>query len=476
MKVVLIDLPPALPEVNILSAGLGYLAGSLKAASHQVKVLDFFNNSSNIQERLTAALAEKPDIVGLSVGTSTIKNAIGFAETISKIARPSLLIAGGPHLCVDGLNFMKEHKVLDVGVIREGEHAIVELCDVVEGKKKLEDVKGIIFRKGDAVFQTQPREFIEDLDSLPYPDYTVFDSKYEDFPYSLSVNRGCPFGCYFCCVHAIMGKRVRHREADKVVAELKSIQHKYAYSGFVALGDNLTYDIEKAKRFCDFLADSNVHLEWEAVNVRADKVDSELLMKMKAVGCREVILGVESGDPEVLSFAGKGEALDDIERAINLSKAAGLSVGAHFIIGLPGSTYKSEMLSAKFAKRLKIDYSMFRHCFPFSQTKLFDWCKNNSHFPADYKNLLNWSKTPFFETDTFSEKERIKAYEMCNVLTRQYHNLIDSSVFGFGRMLRILFLLIKYDIVSLPKELFRFATRVFSKNFKFLLAYDKKIK
>ncbi len=467
MRVILIDLPPVVPEVNILSAGLGYLASSLKAASHQVKVLDFFNNPKDIEKRLMQALSEKPDIIGLSVVTPTMNIAVKIATMVRKESCSSLIVAGGAHVCVDGLNFIKDNKVFDVGVIGEGEYTIVELCDFLEGKKKIEDIKGIIFRRKDEVLQTSARGFLEDLDSLPNPDYTVFDSGYRNFPYSLVFNRGCPFGCYFCCVHAIMGKQVRHRNINNVIAELKTIKDQYVHSGFIALGDNLTYDIQKAKEFCDGLVVSKIELGWEAVNVRADTIDSELLIKMKKVGCREIILGVESADPKVLCLADKGETLKDIERAISLAKKAGLSVSAHFIIGLPGSTYESEIQSVKFAKRLKIDYCMFRHCLPFHGTRLFDWCEKNHYFLVNYKNVDSWARVPFFETDTFSKNERNKAYEMCNVCLRQYHNVIDSSVQGYKRASRIILLLLKYDIFSLPGEMFRLVIDFLFKKIKY---------
>lgn len=360
-------------------------------------------------------------------------------------------------MSVDGFNFMKDNGIFDVGVMNEGEHAILELCRVVEGTKRLEDVKGIIFRRENIVFQTPPREFIEDLDSLPYPDYTVFDSSCDKIPYSLVINRGCPFSCFFCCVHAVMGNRFRQRDMNKVITELKSVQHRH--SRFEALGDNLTYDVVKAKIFCDLLCASNINLSWEAVNVRADKVDSELLIKMKATGCKQIGFGVESGDAKLFSMIGKSETLNDIERAIYLAKRAGLKINAYFVIGLPGSTLRSELKSIKFAKKLKVDYSTFRHCIPFPQTPLFDWCNKNARFIVDYKEWKDCSK-PFFETDIFSRKERIKAYLMCNIRMRQYNVILDSSVRGFRRKIHILFLLLKYDIATLPREVLRIIIKI----------------
>ncbi len=455
MKVLLIDLPyPRKLEDKTFNAGLGYLAGSLKIASHQVRVLDFQNNPLRIDERLKEALAEKPDMVGLPVSTLTKKIAVEIAKRVREIARPSLLVAGGAHLSVDGFNFMKANAIFDVGVRGEGEHTILELCEVVEGIKRLEDIEGIIFRREGIVFQTPPRKFIEDLDSLAYPDYAVFDSNCDNIPYSLVINRGCPFNCSFCCVRTVMGSHLRQRDVNKVIKEIESIQHKYSRSGFRAIGDNLTCDIGKTKMFCDLLCASNIKLSWDAINVRADAVDSELLIKAKAAGCRKVIFGVESGDMKVFSMIGKGETLKDIERAVKLAKEAGLNVVANLVIGLPGSTFESELQSIKFVQRLKINYSMFRHCLPFPGTPLYEWCKKNARFIVAYDEWQDWSY-PFFETDLFSKKERIKAYFVCNLRMRQYNVLLDPSVRGIMRKIYILFLLLKYDSSSLPKEFLR---------------------
>ncbi len=110
------------------------------------------------------------------------------------------LIAGGPHVIVDGYNFMKENAIFDLAVKGEAEIVFDEL---VSGKDP-KTIEGIIYRENGKVIENPTRKWITDLDSLPFPNYDNFDSinenggikEIENWP--LVTSRGCPYSCSYC--------------------------------------------------------------------------------------------------------------------------------------------------------------------------------------------------------------------------------------------------------------------------------------
>lgn len=439
---------------------MAYIAGSLKANSHEVIKLDFVKNPKNLENRLEKALREKPDLIGIYITSMpiSINHAVNIAIKAKKIYKPKLLIAGGPHLSLLGMEFMQENNVFDIGVVGEGEKTIIDLCDAVDGKKTLEDVPGIIFRQGRNVMENPKRAPVEDLDSLPFPDYSdcfssAHNTAYDCYP--LVTSRGCPYNCTFCAVRIYMGKKWRARNIDEVIKELEYAKKELNITRFRVWDDNFTQDIERAKAFCDLLNKHKINLSWSAPCIRADKADYELFVKMKDSGCQAIGFGIESGDPHVLKKVCKGETIEDIEKAVNLAHRVGFYTYASFIIGLPGSTFESEMKSLKFAKRLKLHYVDFSLLWPVPKTPVRVWIAKNGRYINEAPEGIRFgiiNKRAYFETPDFTRTQRFKAFFICHVKMLNFHLILDPETRGIMKKIHILHLLWKYDRPNIIKS------------------------
>lgn len=103
---------------------------------------------------------------------------------------------------------MEALKYVDIGVIGEGEITVPELCERLVNGKLYTDVAGLIL-KDKKYFRTPPRPPIDDLDSIPWPDFDGFGlDKTFDSTASISglnskrtiymlASRSCPFQCSF---------------------------------------------------------------------------------------------------------------------------------------------------------------------------------------------------------------------------------------------------------------------------------------
>jgi len=410
MKIVLID-PRGFSDG--LNTGLGYLAAILK--EHDVAVVDFNNKLGNEESRLSAV--KDADVVGMSVKSFTLNEALRLAEIVRKINPNVKLIAGGPHITIDGYNFLKENMIFDIGVIGEGEAPFFEIAS---GKKQ-EDVKGIVFRKGEDVVVNDAYGWISNLDALPFPDYSVFDSVGDGIAsYLLVTSRGCPYSCTYCSVGNVIGKKWRARSPKNIIAELVQAKEKYRSEAFKVLDDDFTLDIKRAKEICRLLIDSKLEMRWSCPNgIRADRLDEELVSLMQQSGCNFVSIGIESGDAEVFEKIKKGEKLGDVEKAVNMLKSAGIKVHGFFIIGLPGSTYKKDRESANFGKNIGLDSASFGILVPYPGTEVYTILKNDKsvRWLDDWKHGFHIGFKPksVFETMQYTAKEMKKAYYLNNM-------------------------------------------------------------
>ena len=158
MKIVLID-PKGL--TTGLNSGLGYLSAALKG--FETSVLDFNNMQGSEKKRLE--LVKSADILGISIKSFTLKNAVKLASEIRKVNKNALLIAGGPHITIDGYNFMKQYGLFDMAVSGEGEENIIDIAS----EKKKNKINGIFYRDEDEIICNAKKPWIEDIDNLSLP-------------------------------------------------------------------------------------------------------------------------------------------------------------------------------------------------------------------------------------------------------------------------------------------------------------------
>ena len=244
--------------------------------------------------------------------------------------------------------------VFDVVVVGEGEQTISELADCVAQGKELTGVKGLVFRHDKQIVNTGPREFIEYLNSLAFPTRDLFDNeaykKYylEHFGYtttSMITSRGCPFSCDFCS-RPIFGADMRTRSVINIVDEVEEIS-ALGYRRVWFADDCFTLNRTHLLDVCSEITRRGLDIGWECLS-RVDTMDAEVAEGMKRAGCIGVFFGIESGNDSVLSLMKKRITTAQARSAVYSAKAAGLKVGAFFIIGYPGESDKTVLDTVRF--------------------------------------------------------------------------------------------------------------------------------
>ncbi len=455
-KVVLIDVAgwqggvgAGRPYPNV---GIGYLVATLKHSGHNVTVLDLNNEMISNGEISTCLVLADPTVVGISVKTATMKDACRVGQLVKRIMPRVPVVVGGPHATVSTQELIRENWVNFV-LMGEGDLVFPELCHRLSRGLPVNDLPGVVC-KG-TISNPVAAARVRELDELPFPDFSCFGPGVREaiqISYPLITSRGCPYQCTYCSVGKISGKVVRYRSPVHVVEELSLARHIYGITGFEIIDDSFNVDSGRAKNLCRLLIERRIGLTWSCPNgIRADCVDAELADLMFQAGCRSVMVGVESADPGVLAGVKKGETLEEIQNGIVLLKGAGLEVGGFFIIGLPGDSYRAQLCSVGFA--LKHDISAhFNMLVPYPGTEVYDWVVSHGRFLELGCEGMHFSDSkvrPVFETDSFTARERQRAYEMAHTRLRRFDMLIPHTVPVWLRRLEVVRFTLRYDASSL---------------------------
>ena len=446
MKVLLIN-PPQIffsgsdePAGN-LPLGLMYIAAVLDKAGYKTEILDSFMISNSLKrngETTKVGMSfdqikqeicrRKPDVVGIAGPfTCQIENSVEISNLTKQIDPSILTVVGGPHVTIVPKEFLEEAKNVDIAVAGEGEYTMLDIAQYFEGKKQLNEILGIAYRKNGEIRVNSARPFIKNLDELPYPAYDLVNMElylsprnigyrsFRDRAISMITSRGCTFNCCFCSVHLHMGREFRAHSASYVLDHVQYVVKKFNVKNIFFEDDNLTFNLARFEAICDGLIAKEIRIGWETPNgVRADCLNLNLLKKMKKSGCQSVFFGVESGDQKILDHViCKSLDLDRVVEVAKICRDIGLKTGAFYIIGFPGEKKEDMQKTVDFALRLKRDFDVGMHLFyatPSFGTRLFKECKAKGYIQED----LTWNSfaearqpkgMPLISTQDFTPEE-----------------------------------------------------------------------
>ncbi len=326
---------------------------------------------------------ESSDLVCISTITSTAIKAYEMAGRLRALGIP--VIVGGAHP-----TFLPDESLeyADFVIRGEGEHSLVQLLAHMEkGTPALTGIKGLSYRDRDGRKVHNPSgEFIEDLDSLPEPDFSLVHKWNMSNTYPLSTSRGCPFDCKFCSVIRMFGRRYRFKSVKATLKELHYVASVSKATKFI-VDDNFTADKRRTKEILRGMIAEGIKTRWSA-QVRTDVAkDPELLRLMADSGCHTLYIGFESINAGTLQAYNKKQGLEDIISCIRTVKDYGIHIHGMFVLGADTDDVETVRGTADFATGHGIDTVQFLILTPLPGTPLF-------HDMMESKRLLHtdWSK------------------------------------------------------------------------------------
>ncbi|MDP2924659.1 MAG: radical SAM protein [Candidatus Omnitrophota bacterium] len=409
-------LGPVRPPVS-----LGYLGQSLEISGVQAEMIDLALGYK-LRHLWDKIERFKPELIGVTVWTYKYKDTYNLIRIIKRKYPGIHIVVGGPHISTLRVEALGECSEIDFGVVLEGESTLIELCQ----GKDFSEIKGLMYYQDKKLLYNGDREFITELDSIPFPKYQKLElSKYFLKEITLISSRGCPYSCIYCPVKLAIGRNWRARNAKSVVDEIEYWYNK-SYRRFNFTDDNFTFFKERVYEICDEVQSRGLkNLDLHCGNgIRADKVDKPLLKRMKEVGFNYIGLGVEAGNNRILKNLRKGESIEQIEQTIKDACDLNYDVTLFFLAGSPGETSADIEDSVRLAEKYPVFEARFYNIIPYPGTELFAWLNEKKLFLRDPQDYLNdasaFSDKPLFETEELSRKERVKMFRRL----RKVENLI----------------------------------------------------
>lgn len=331
--------------------GLGYLAAVLEQAGYSVDLFDMQAEEGRGPDLVRLIRKRQPQVVGIGTMVNTYRNGLRIAQLIKENSPTTKVVIGGPQATF----LVKETlscPAVDVLARYEGEETMIELMRHFEGDEpSLDSIRGIAFRRGDRIYQTEPRPLIADLDSLPVPARHLFKMDLYGLA-TVFTARGCPSRCVFCAANALYPDLpYRARSPQLVVGEIEGMVKEYNLESFFIADDTFTLRPERAMEICDLIIERKLNAKW-LCEARVNTMTPELARKLAEAGCMEVQYGVETGNPEIMKLIRKGISLEQVEEVVNYTQSTGLNVVCSFIIGFPWDTRETVQQTLDFGHRL----------------------------------------------------------------------------------------------------------------------------
>jgi len=408
--------------------GLGYLMNIVKKAGWKYEFFDEDHHSKFIQ--LSDTLQSlKPDLIVVSFMTPQYYEVLKAIRKFKEHCPKSMIIGGGPHATALPRETITEIEEIDFICKGEGERTFEQFLEYLEGGSNLEDVDGLFYRKGNQICANAPREL---MTSSQMDDYSLdWDKIMEYGPYMQKLSyrgtivpvfpiitaRGCPNHCTFCDEGNIWQNKVRIRSIDNVAAEVRLLVERYNARCFNILDDTFTLKKSRVIEFCEKIKPLDIRFR---ITATVGSVDEEKLSYLADAGCDLISYGVESGDEDVLRIMKKRQTLQEVKRAFDLTKKAGILSYALCMVGNIGEDMAAVKRTAKLLDEIKPDLASCSMMMPYPGSENYRICKDNGWII--HHNWKHWIpsllKTKGYKvvsrTNKMDENELMDAYYFMN--------------------------------------------------------------
>ncbi|CAH2212403.1 B12-binding domain-containing radical SAM protein [Tepidibacter aestuarii] len=336
MKILLTTLNSKFIHTNL---AIRYLNSFCKDLA-DITVAEYTINNS-VDYILKEIYKQKSDIVVFSTYIWNVDDTIKICKNLKKVSPHIKILLGGPEVSYDFEEFMKKYDCIDYIIYGEGELTFREFIEYSLGKKDIDNIDGLVYRKKDSIIVNEPRQLIHDLNIIPSPYENIDKKEYENRIVYYETSRGCPFNCQYCLSSTIKG--LRFFDIDRVKMELKNLinanvkQVKFVDRTFNAKKeyalDIMKFIMENDNGFTNFHFEVTAHL-----------IDDDMLefLSKCSPGLFQFEIGVQSTNKKTLEEVGRTQNFESLSYVVNkISSFKNIHQHLDLIAGLPYENYES---------------------------------------------------------------------------------------------------------------------------------------
>ena len=421
--------------------GLGVLATVARAIGIEVKICNLnhdilkstknskedFDFDSTWKQEVDKLMKEfNPDIVGITcLFTMTHESFKKVVNHVSSFGVP--IIAGGVHVTNDVDAVIKDVPAIDVVVLREGEIALRSLLLRLNDPNSTAVMGQIVFNQKKILkFLNDVRPGVDDFDVHPAMDLMQV-SELSDAgcvgayhylkPLNTKIstvlfNRGCRGKCTFCCVSTFNGRGVRQRSVVSVVDEIERLRDDYGITHITWLDDDLLANQVMCMSLFEEISKRNLGVTWDASNgLIAAFCTDEIIHAAADSGCIGLVIGVESGNPEILRQIKKPGTVENFRKAAEvIRRYPQIYANVFLMIGFPNETISQIQDTINLAFELDLDWYKINTLQPLPNTPIYDSMLGNGILEQTSITKIHFDKQGGFGKveDIESNKEVIR--------------------------------------------------------------------
>jgi len=353
---------------------LGFLAAYLVERGVEVKIVD--EQWGRLDDERIAELVRtfQPRLVGITTLTPVLHRSFELAEGFKRASAEVAVVLGNVHPTIRPDESLS-HPAVDLVVRGEGEVALWECLQHVQGEMDAAEIPGLSYRRNGEIVHNPDRPYEKDLDVFPRCAYELLRENMPAgvAPALLLTSRGCPYRCIFCSSRLVSGHAYRVHSPERVVEDVEYLLHQYGLPNMLVVDDNFLVGRRRIEEICGLFVERGIHerITWSC-QARADAIDERVLEIMRGAGCIAISFGIECGSQRLLDLIGKHQSLEANTRAVKLAHRAGLRTRGSFILGLPTETAEESRETIRFAKTLPLDVAKFALATPYPGTDLYE--------------------------------------------------------------------------------------------------------
>ena len=403
--------------------GISYISSLLKEQGHSTKLVILSRMLGRTNKRIINKAIQNfsPQVICFTAVSSEYRFIADMAGYVKANHPQIYLLAGGTHT-----SLKPEEVIVDSfdGLCRgEGEYATLELVKQIERGILPSNISNLWIKHKDKIEKNPLRPFLNELDSLPFPDRKMWEEWIEadeDISHSVLLGRGCPFECTYCCNHALKriasGNYVRFRSTDNILAEIRQLtsqypKKKYIYLEVETIGADKQWALELCSRLQDFNATLRKPLSF-GINLRlTPNLDyEELFAAFRKSNFKDINIGLESGSERIRrEIFRRNYSNENIINAVQLARKYDLQINFYNLIGVPGETIDDFKETVKINRICLPDKTYTHIFFPYPGTELYSLCKEQGLLKKTIDTKLERCKA-ILDLPGFSRRQIQKAF------------------------------------------------------------------
>lgn len=381
---------------NLPPLNLAQLAAVINS-DHEVKIVDNTKNKIRSHNLWNEINNFNPDIVGISNNyTTSTPSVLELSKQIKEKYPNITLVAGGIIPSYKPEYFLTSE--FDYVVRNEGEYTFKELVELLsKNDLKLEDLKGISYKKNNELIHNKNREFIKCLDELPFPrrdllgNYKALLTKGKAT--AIETTRGCSYPCFFCSVNNYWNYKYRTKSNKTILKELELIK-KQGFKEIVFTDNSFGLDVEKTKELLKEIIKRNFNFTFQT-QIRVDTVanNPHMIELAAKAGFKLVVIGFEYYPEEKGNTLNKNISYRLNKKASDILRKNNIIIMGTHMIAIPRETESDIKRIIKYGKKFSDLFSLGIYT-PLIGSKLYDSLEKQDKLLSkdfnkyDYSNYL----------------------------------------------------------------------------------------